>query len=240
MRFDSFSFTGKGGKDCNQDAIGQCQTENGCIYIVADGLGGHRHGEIASARAVEFLLSDTEAEDRSVWLSERLKAVNEEIMVLQAEHGTVKTTAAVLAIDADHAVWAHVGDTRVYYLHNDTIEAVTEDHSVAYMKYRSGEIRRDQIGSDEDQSSLLRALGNETRHTAVIGSPKHPIEPQDAFLLCSDGVWVYLQEEEILVDYFKAESAREWAELLLLRIMDRIPEGNDNLSMITVMVQLEE
>lgn len=240
MRFDSFSFTGKGGKEYNQDAIGQAEAEKGNVYVVADGLGGHQHGELASQRAVEFLLSDVETEERSAWLLDRLEAANEEIMELQKERGTVKTTVAVLAIDEDRAAWGHVGDTRIYYLHNDAIESVTEDHSVAYMKYRAGEITRDQIGTDEDQPSLLRALGNKERHKAVIAAPEHPVEPGDAFLMCTDGVWVYLQDEEVLVDYLKAATAREWAELLLLRVMERIKEGNDNLSLITVMVSEDE
>ena len=58
----------------------------------------------------------------------------------------------------------------------------------------------------------------------------------DAFFLCSDGMWEYILDEEILVDYLKADSARTWAELLLLRVMERIPPKNDNLSLIAIVV----
>ena len=148
----------------------------------------------------------------------------------------MKSTVAALAVSGGRAAWAKVGDSRVYYLHGRAIEKITEDHSVAYKKYKSGSITRAQIGMDEDQSCLLRVLGNSDRNKPDVGSPDSPIEPGDGFFLCSDGMWEYLLDEEILIDFLKAETAQDWAEQLLLRAMDRIRPKNDNLSLITVMV----
>ena len=152
----------------------------------------------------------------------------------------MKTTVVALSLRGDRAAWAHVGDSRLYYLHDKVIAAYTEDHSVAYKKYLAGEITREQIGFDEDQSSLLRALGNPERNQPVGCTWTQPLTPWDGFLLCSDGFWEYVTDEEILVDYLKADCARAWAELLLIRAMERIGPDNDNLSVITVMVREDQ
>jgi serine/threonine protein phosphatase PrpC len=64
-----------------------------------------------------------------------------------------------------------------------------------------------------------------------------PLVPGDAFLLCSDGVWEYLRDEEILIDLLKARNARKWAELLLLRLMNRISGENDNLTLLALILK---
>ena len=80
-------------------------------------------------------------------------------------------------------------------------------------------------------------LGSPDRNNPDIGFADSPIEPGDGFFLCSDGMWEYLLDEEILIDFLKAETAQDWAEQLLLRAMDRIRPKNDNLSLIAVMVR---
>jgi len=242
MILDSFSYTSKGGREYNQDSVGVSELPSGAVYVVADGLGGHLHGEMASKCAVETMLSAEPApmDGQPAWLEEQIKRANQEILSLQEKHGNMKTTIAALVVNKEQAAWAHVGDSRVYYLHNKAIEAFTADHSVAYKKYLAGEITREQIGYDEDQSSLLRALGNPTRSQPVCFSPEHPVESGDGFLLCSDGFWEYILDEEILIDFLKADNAKTWAELLLLRVMGRIDTGNDNLSVITVMLNVDQ
>lgn len=238
MVLDSFSYTSKGGHSYNQDTVGISESPSGAVYVVADGLGGHLHGEMASKCAVETLLSaePSQKDNQIAWLEAQIKQANQAILSLQEQHGNMKTTIAALVVNEDRAAWAHVGDSRLYYLHDKAIEVFTADHSVAYKKYLAGEITREQIGSDEDQSSLLRALGNPERSRPVCFAPEHSIVPSDGFLLCSDGLWEYILDEEILVDFLKADCAQAWAELLLLRVMERIENGNDNLSIITVMV----
>jgi len=242
MILDSFSYTSKGGRAYNQDSVGIFGRPSGAVYVVADGLGGHLHGEMASQCAVDcFARAEDIPEDgRMEWLEEQISKANQEIISLQEQHGNMRTTITVLSVNKDRAAWAHVGDSRLYYLHDKKIEAFTEDHSVAYKKYLSGEITREEIASDVDQSSLLRALGHPTRSKPVCFEPEHPIVPGDGFLLCSDGFWEYVLDEEILVDYLKADCAQTWAELLLLRAMERIDADNDNLSVITVLVKEEQ
>lgn len=237
--FDVFEYSNQGGRSYNEDSIGSSYNGNSGIFVVADGLGGHALGEKASAAAVDTIISgwnDAE-EDASAQLKEKIAEANQGILRLQeTENAVMKTTIAALAVNGEKAVWANVGDSRVYFIHKNSLHAYTNDHSVAYKKYKAGEITREQIGTDEDQSRLLRTLGSEERNEPDIYAADVPLEPGDAFFLCSDGAWEYLLDEEILIDFLKSETARHWAELMMLRIMERINGGNDNLSLLTVML----
>ncbi|MCR5232889.1 MAG: protein phosphatase 2C domain-containing protein [Lachnospiraceae bacterium] len=239
MILDHYSFTGPGGRSVNEDSIGTALRFDKGIFVVADGLGGHKDGELASKCVVETLLGEHESlhtDDRRTWLKDALASANSYILKLQQDMKSImKSTAVVLCVDNDMACWAHVGDSRLYFIHDRRIEYITPDHSVAYKKYAAGEISRFQINTDEDQATLLRSLGSPDRNEASICSEPVRLSLNDAFLLCSDGVWEYLHDEEVLVDYLKAEDAKDWGEKLLLRVIDRVDGTNDNLSLITIM-----
>ena len=240
MKFDVYSFSNSGGRGYNEDAVGYKVDGDSGIFVVADGLGGHLYGEVASACVIDTVVGGWSGNDpdRASWFTSQISTANNRILDLQSDKNTIlKSTIAALAIDGASAVWAHTGDSRVYYLHNGWLESVTEDHSVAYKKYKAGEITRDELATDEDQSRLLRTLGGAERYEPEIVVWNEPLVPGDAFLICSDGAWEYLRDGEIPVDMLKAESAKHWAELLLLRMMDRITSGNDNLSLLTVMLK---
>lgn len=239
MIIDSYHYTSIGGRDINQDAVGIEEDASGGIYIVADGLGGHQHGELSAKCAVSVLKTAwrSETEKGEGFLANAIAAANSQILKIQEENFCVtKSTIAALAISKDTAFLAHSGDSRIYCIRENEIASITEDHSVAYKKFKSGEITRQQIAQDEDQSSLLRVLGKESRWEPEC-SAVNGLKAGDAFLLCSDGLWELLLDEEILIDYLKAETASEWANLLLLRAIDRIEPGHDNLSVVTVILK---
>lgn len=240
MIFDEFEYTNQGGRSHNEDSVGSLKSGESGIFVVADGLGGHRFGETASACVRDTLLEGwrPDEENRVQWLEKQIAEANTRLLALWREKNSVlKSTVVALAVDGGKAVWANVGDSRLYFFHACRLYAFTEDHSVSYKKYKAGEITREQICRDEDQSCLLRSIGSEERSEADIRICDVPLEVGDAFLLCSDGVWEYLKEEEMLIDLLKAENAREWAELLLLRMMPRLDDGNDNLTLLTLMLK---
>ncbi len=232
---DSFEFTFIGGREENQDAVVAIENENHGLYIVADGLGGHRNGSMASqciiTKLVQAWISDPE------WNTEKLlhnvRDTNQALLTLQQQtQSNAKSTLALLTTYGTRVLWAYSGDSRIYRLRDGEIHQITEDHSVAYKKYKSGIISKSQIATDEDQSSLLRTLGSQTRWEPDVYEDK--LLPEDSFLLCSDGFWEYISDEEMLIDWLKASSAENWARLMLQRIMPRVPAGNDNLSVITI------
>lgn len=235
---DSFFYTNPGGRDHNEDAVGEKEFSSGHLFLLADGLGGHQRGELASACVVDAMKNapgPEEGQELSQWMARQVQRANQQLLALrESTHCGMKSTLVALFVSQEGAFWAHVGDSRLYYLHGDRLLSVTNDHSVAFVKYKSGEITRGQIGKDEDQSSLLRALGNPERSHPDLGNSQEALQQGDGFLLCSDGVWEYLYDGEVLTDFLKTETAQEWGELLLLRVMERIDPGNDNLSLITV------
>lgn len=240
MNFDVYEYSDKGGRNYNEDSVGSRYEDSKGIFVVADGLGGHNFGELASECAVSSILSvwDNFSDEIEKQFTDIITSANSKILDLQREKNTtIKSTVALLMTNGRKAIFANIGDSRVYYFHNNALKMFTEDHSVAYKKYKAGEITRDMIGSDEDQSRLLRTLGSQDRYQPNIYTVPEPLEKGDAFMLCSDGVWEYLYDEEILVDLLKSENAQQWAELMLVRIMDRTDGENDNLSMITVITE---
>lgn len=235
---DSFIFSNPGGREYNEDAAAGWADGDAGLFALADGLGGHLHGEMASQLAVDSIFDDPQPQGQlNAWLAERMELAHQQILALQQENGGMRSTAVALAIRGKEACWAHIGDSRLYYLHNRRLAMVTEDHSVAYAKFRSGEISRMDIARDSDQSLLLRALGNPRRYQPEV--PQAPIRPEagDGFLLCSDGLWTCLRDTEVLADFLKARSAQEWGRLLLLRCLERMEPPSDNVSLITVVLQ---
>jgi len=246
VELDVYLYTNEGGRSHNEDSADYHVNGDQGIFAVADGLGGHLGGADASGLVVDELLNAWEEEsgelspsDLGQWLSERLRLANQSLLAAQREQrNNMKTTAVVLAVKDGQAAWCHVGDSRLYYLACGRLAAVTGDHSVTYKKYAAGEIRRREINFDEDRSSLLRVVGDEDRCLPESGGPESgQVTPGDAFLLCSDGFWEYLFDEEILIDRLKAGSARAWAELMLVRALPRIRPGSDNLTLLAVLVR---
>lgn len=240
MKLDKCVYTNAGGRSHNEDSIGDGQADGYAIYVLCDGLGGHALGGAASRAAVDAIIDSWQNDllpDKKEWLYSAVRRANDKILKLQRERNAImKSTVVALLIHNRHAVWANTGDSRLYYIHQEELFSVTEDHSVAYKKFKAGEITREEIAADEDQSSLLRTLGNGDRYEPTVYENEDPLEEGDAFMLCSDGAWEYLSDYEVLIDYHKALDASHWMELMLTRILSRVDGSSDNLSMITVMV----
>lgn len=236
MKLDYYCYTSPGGRSPNEDAVGARVDADGALFVIADGLGGHKDGSLASKCVVDTLLATPLplfADEGEEWFQKAFEAANDAVLSQQEKNRCrMKTTVAALLVQDSECCWSHVGDSRVYQLHQGNLTC-TADHSVAYKKYLAGEISRWQIGQDEDQSSLLRALGNKGRHHGDFAASG--VCSGDAFLLCTDGVWTHLQEEEIVIDRHKSESAKEWAEALLLRVLNRCDGNHDNLSLIAIL-----
>lgn len=248
MTLDCYMFSNEGGKSKNEDCVSFDIKNDEGIFVLADGLGGHQLGEKASKCVCDSLIeawsvrneSDDigDSDDIEEWLKTQIAIANEKVIELQnEEHTIMKSTVVSLIIDSCKAIWANVGDSRLYYFHNGNIASNTEDHSVSYKKYKAGEITRVQLATDEDQCCLLRALGNEERNQPDINRTYENLSDGDGFLLCSDGFWEYVMEQEMVIDLHKSKTAENWINSLLLRAIKRVGTDNDNLSVIAVLVK---
>jgi serine/threonine protein phosphatase PrpC len=241
MRLIYYQFTNKGGRELNEDAV-SCfideKQETG-IFILADGLGGHGHGEVASELVARTMIDKFKSADiiDAGEAHEILKSANDLLLETKAQnpqYRRMKSTAAVLYIRENNILCAHIGDSRLYHFYGGAVKFITADHSVSYKKYVQREIKYDDISLDEDRSLVLRVMGNEDKFEPEISVLSQPLETGGAFLMCTDGFWEYVKKDEMLVDLLKSESPKEWTEYMLLRHIARIDGENDNFSSIAV------
>lgn len=241
MNLKIFTYTNKGGKQNNEDYLDYYFEGNKGAFVLADGLGGHGNGDVASKLVVQTILpyleevSDVDIE----YMEAAFQKANQQLLLNQElpNQANMRTTAVVLHIEEDKAVWGHLGDSRLYYISDNHMAYITKDHSVTYKKYLSGEIRYTDINSDEDRPSLLGVFGNKDKFKPEFVESAQKVKAGDAFLLCSDGFWEYVFDEEILIDFLKSESPRQWAEYMLLRHIKRTKPSNDNYSLVAVFVE---
>ena len=164
MNFVIASISKPGGREDNEDCCNFFQKGERLCAVVADGLGGHRGGEIASRLAVDAILQSFKdsPELSSTALIHHLEKARDDIVNYTKEErslASMKTTVVAMIVDRESAMWAHVGDSRLYHFHKGRIIYETRDHSVPQAMADAGDIIRDQIREHEDRNRLLRAIG---------------------------------------------------------------------------------
>lgn len=241
MRLSAHMYSNKGGRNQNEDTTDYYINGDKGVFIVADGLGGHKNGAEASKLAVATIMPCLRESDitNGDEIKETILDANRAILDKQKEAGfaDMRTTAVVLYIDSGKAFWGHIGDSRLYCFNDGTPGTVTRDHSVSYKKFLGGDISYREINTDDDRSSLLGVMGNKDRCAPEACPEPWPVKSGDAFLLCSDGFWEYVYDEEIHIDLLKSKTPKEWADFMLLRHIRKIKPQNDNYSLITVFVE---
>lgn len=226
MKYCVSAYSDMGGRKKNEDAYVVCQSENGILAVVADGLGGCGDGEIASSLATDFL---KQAYERNPLfdIKDAVASINDTIIQMQNNHTkSMKTTVAIVRIEANHAVFAHVGDTRIYAFKNGQVVFQSRDHSVAQMSVQCGEITSDQIRSHPDRNMLTRALGG--AETVKVETTQMKNESYDAVLICSDGFWEYILEDEMCMALQNNSDPETWLEIMQNKLLYRTPDNNDN------------
>ncbi|MCL1817252.1 MAG: protein phosphatase 2C domain-containing protein [Clostridiales bacterium] len=234
-KYDAVAFTSAGGQPPNEDAVLLIQDENRLVAILADGLGAYCGGEIASTEVVEALgqiFPHPEPINRQA-ISACFTAANRAVIAQQKPGLKMRSTAVMLILEEGNTAFAHIGDSRGYAFRDGHIIFQTIDHSVSQMAVFRGDITADQIRFHKSRSQLIRALGVNDGLLEEI-TKLDVFLAGDAFLLCSDGFWEYITEEEMVEDLLKSQSAEVWLNLMLDRIESRTPEDNDNLSAIVV------
>lgn len=240
MKIKSYSYTHPGDRPENQDAyhwqfLGPAQ----CQAIVCDGLGGHMGGRLASAIGIEALSQwHTEdlpsSDDVILWMSQ----ANQKILNTRTDANQMKTTAVAMYLKDRGVIWGHIGDTRLYHFYNGELAHYTEDHSTAQLAIKMGEIQsRSDIPYYNGRSGLFRVIGDNNIQPEI----HEPIRLQEgihAFLLCSDGLWERLREDEILFDLHKAASPEEWVFLLRCRATLRKNTDVDNNTAIAIWIEV--
>ena len=185
----------------NEDCLGQDAGIG--LYLVADGMGGHTAGQVASTLAIDTVLEAVRAGtvgDGS--LTERLRRAvamaNTRIFSAgeaRAELAGMGTTLVALLVEGSRAAVAHVGDSRVYRVRAGRIRQLTDDHSLVGELQRRGEISADAAREHPHRHVLTRAVGVRPEAEPDLG--ELALEPGDVFVLCTDGLTHHVRDEEI-------------------------------------------
>ncbi|HIS68745.1 MAG TPA: serine/threonine-protein phosphatase [Candidatus Gallacutalibacter stercoravium] len=234
MPFISAQVSLPGARSCNEDTVFSDEEGGFFLAAVADGLGGHGGGSIASSTAVETVASGFFAGPslEPAALNQLFVSANNQVYGLQSAQTQMKTTLAALFSQEKNVVIAHVGDSRVYWFRGGAIIFQTCDHSVPQMEVLSGAIRPEQIRHHADRARLLRALGRENppKPEFHVGT----LQDGDVFLLCSDGFWEPVWEGEMLIDLSKSRTPQEWLSFMTARIGAQMTKEQDNFSAVAL------
>src|SRR5215210_5205659 len=204
----------------------------GLLVVVADGMGGHSAGEVASQMAADIVSRvyyDTKAEP-SAALKRAVEEANRQIHQAAAEdeakHG-MGTTCTALALCNGRAYAAHVGDSRLYMLRGGRLYQLSEDHSAVNEMVKLGLITKEQARTHEDKNVILRALGTSPEVEVSVLEP-FGLREGDRYLLCSDGLHDLVLEDEIASILTKSEDIHAAGERLIEMAKER--GGHDNIT----------
>ena len=210
-----------GGRKKNEDTVFMSESCENLIGMVADGLGGHENGELASKLAIKTINMEIMHKTVSIpALRDAVEKANEQI-VYNADHSSMKSTIAAVWMDEHCVLAVNVGDTRIYQFREKEIIYQSVDHSVAEISYLAGDISKEEIRTSKERHKLTRALGGQKDVKADIVPLK--LRRGDALLLCSDGFWEKIKESEMLNDLSGIMDAGIW----LSRMKNRIKENHD-------------
>lgn len=234
MRYAALSDVGRV-RENNEDSW----HADGRVFIVADGMGGHRAGEVASSAAVERFLH-FEEKNRHLpplkRINEGILSANEFIARMAAENPVLEgmgTTFTVLLLE-EGAFLGHVGDSRAYLLREGELSSLTRDHSLVAKMVREGFLTPRQARVHPRRNVILRALGMEGRLAVDLSAPE--LRAGDRVLLCTDGLTSHLEDEELEEALMRLRDPEECCRSLVAEANAR--GGEDNVTLIVI--DLEE
>ena len=204
----------------------------GTLLVVADGMGGHSAGEVASQMAAEIvsrLYYETRAEPGAALkhaVEEANRRIHEAAAADEAKHG-MGTTCTALALCGGRAYAAHVGDSRLYMLRGKQLYQLSEDHSAVNEMVKLGIITKEQARTHEDKNVILRALGT-TPEVEVLVLEPFAVREGDQYLLCSDGLYDLVPDDELASVLSGAEDVHAAGERLIALARER--GGHDNIT----------
>jgi len=241
MRFSIFQESRKGARTANQDRTGYAYSRDALLMVVADGMGGHLHGEVASQIAVQ-LLTEAFRRDARPKLADpvgflRAGIINAHLALLDyaAARGiidTPRTTCVACVVQDSTAYWVHVGDSRLYHVRKGRIQAQTRDHSRVQMLVDQGRVREEAVAAHPDRNKIFNCLGASTPPQVEL-SKKTALHEGDVLILCTDGMWGPLTGKLMTAALLKNDLMKAIPELLDLA-ESRAGRDCDNLSVVAV------
>lgn len=226
MQIELALMSEQGGREYNEDACGHWHSERYLCCVLADGAGGHGGGDVASKLAVSHVLQGYAAQPahHPKALQALLLDTNRELLAQRQANAQLRhmhATVVVLSIDLQerHALWGHCGDSRLYAFRGGRLATRTHDHSLVQSLIDSGLLDEAGARVHPKRSELYSALGaqGDDLHLSVQPEP-WPLTGRDALMLCTDGLWEWVGDEEIAAALSFAREPQGWLNDLAQRV----------------------
>ncbi len=241
MRFTIYQESRQGGRKNNEDRISYCYSRDALLMVVADGMGGHHYGEVASQIAVQTLAEAFQREAKPIlpdpfrFLQRGMTNAHSAILDYASRHrlpDTPRTTCVACIVQDNVAYWAHAGDSRLFLMRDGKVVAQTKDHSRIRLMIEEGLISEAQAAEHPDRNKIYSCLGSP--HAPEIEfSRKTPLEKGDIILICTDGLWG-VTSGETMAAALKNANLLQAAPQLLEQAEIKGGEYGDNLSIVAV------
>jgi PPM family protein phosphatase len=234
MKFSVFQVSRRGGREKNEDRMGYCYTRESGLFVLADGMGGHPDGEIAAQLALQTISALYQKEARPVvrdvteFLTSAVMAAHHQIIRYAGEKGmldTPRTTVVAAILQNGSATWVHCGDSRLYLVRDGQLLTRTRDHSYAE-QHNAGVVRLERV----NRNILFTCLGSPTKPLFDVSAPL-PLQHGDKMLLCSDGLWGTVSDEDIV----KQLGYRPVADAVPELVEQALRTGGDHSDNVTVL-----
>ena len=216
--FNYGELTKLGNRSVQEDRLAAASAGSKQLYIICDGLGGHRGGaeaaELARDTFVEILTDQGTVED---YLHRAFGLAQERILQKQAECpelARMKTTVAALVLEHDMAWVGYIGDSRVYLFRNSGNHHRTRDHTVAQALVNAGELKEAELREHPDRNRLLRSMGSSWQSPRYVLEKPVPLGDIRAILLCTDGFWSEIREERMTALLDGTDSGQAWLDAM--------------------------
>lgn len=223
MKFSVYQISRQGGRQRNEDRIGHAYTRESGLFVLADGMGGHPEGAMAAQLALQTFSSYFQKaatptlKDVPEFLSSALMAAHHQIIRYATEKGmldTPRTTLVAAVMEHNCMHWIHCGDSRLYIVRDGQLLTRTRDHS-----YMEQQAHLGQATEHINRNILFTCLGSPAKPIFDLSSPL-PLQQGDRVLLCSDGLWCTVKDDEIAFEMAKRpldQAVPELVEMALRR-----------------------
>jgi serine/threonine protein phosphatase PrpC len=239
VQFSVYQVSRRGGREKNEDRMGYCYTRDAGLFALADGMGGHPEGEVASQLALQTLsaLFQREAKPR---LRDPLRFLHDAMLaghhqLLRYATGralldTPRTTLVACVIQDNTAYWAHCGDSRLYLVRGDKLVARTRDHSYSELQETLALVAP--VGSRVNRNVLFTCLGSPGKPVVDTAGPL-AVHPGDRVMLCSDGLWGAISDVDI-TEVLSTRTVADAVPELVERALRTAGEKSDNVTVLAV------
>jgi serine/threonine protein phosphatase PrpC len=203
VRFSVYQVSRKGGREKNEDRMGYCYTRDSGLFALADGMGGHPEGEVASQLALQTMAALFQRDAKPTladplrFLHDAIVAGHHQLLRYATEKAlmdTPRTTIVACILQGDSAYWAHCGDSRLYLVRDGKLIARTRDHSYSELQETLAHVVP--IGEKFNRNVLFTCLGSPGKPVVDTAGPLL-MRTGDRVLLCSDGLWGSVSDTEI-------------------------------------------